>query len=44
MVRSWMEAGIRDSKTIIDGAILKMAKHIASTKGGHQDRLYGHVK
>ena len=33
MVRSWMEAGIRDSKTITDGAILKMAKHIASTKG-----------
>jgi len=28
-----MEAGIRDSKTITDGAILKMAKQIASTKG-----------
>jgi ribonuclease HIII len=33
MVRSWMEAGIRDSKTITDGVILKMAKQIASTKG-----------
>jgi ribonuclease HIII len=32
MVRSWMEAGIRDSKTITDGVILKMAKQIASTK------------
>ena len=33
MVRAWMEAGIRDSKTITDGAILRMAKQIASTKG-----------
>ena len=33
MVRAWMEAGIRDSKTITDGAILKMARQIASTKG-----------
>jgi ribonuclease HIII len=33
MVRSWMEAGIRDSKTITDGAILKMARQIASTRG-----------
>ena len=33
MVRSWMEAGIRDSKTITDGAILKMAKQIKGTKG-----------
>ena len=29
----WMEQGIRDSKTITDGAIMKMAKSIASTKG-----------
>ena len=28
-----MEQGIRDSKTITDGAIMKMAKSIASTKG-----------
>lgn len=33
MVRSWMDAGIRDSKTITDGAILKMAKQIKGTKG-----------
>ncbi len=33
MVRQWMNQGIRDSKTISDGAILKMAKKIASTKG-----------
>ena len=33
MVKSWMEQGIRDSKTITDGAIMKMAKSIASTKG-----------
>ena len=33
MVRSWTEAGIRDSKTITDGAILKMARQIASTRG-----------
>ena len=33
MIRSWMELGIRDSKTITDGAIMKMAKSIASTKG-----------
>jgi len=33
MVRAWMEAGIRDSKTITDGAILKMAKQIKGTKG-----------
>ncbi|MAK47620.1 MAG: ribonuclease HIII [Opitutae bacterium] len=33
MVRSWMNRGIRDSKTITDGAIMKMAKSIASTKG-----------
>ena len=29
MVRSWMNRGIRDSKTITDGAIMKMAKSIA---------------
>ena len=33
MVRSWMNSGIRDSKTITDGAILKMAKQIKATKG-----------
>ncbi len=33
MVRSWMEAGIRDSKTITDGAIMKMAKQIKATRG-----------
>jgi ribonuclease HIII len=33
MVRKWMDAGIRDSKTITDGAILKMAKIIATTQG-----------
>ena len=33
MVKTWMDQGIRDSKTITDGAILKMAKSIASTKG-----------
>ena len=33
MVRKWMDAGIRDSKTITDGAILKMAKTIAGTQG-----------
>ena len=26
MVRKWMDAGIRDSKTITDGAILKWPK------------------
>ena len=33
MVRSWLEAGIRDSKTITDGAIMKMAKQIKATRG-----------
>ena len=33
MVKTWMKEGIRDSKTITDGAIMKMAKSIASTKG-----------
>jgi ribonuclease HIII len=33
MVKSWMAAGIRDSKTITDGAILKMARQIAATQG-----------
>ena len=33
MVRGWMEAGIRDSKTITDGAIMKMAKQIKETRG-----------
>ncbi len=33
MVRSWMNVGIRDSKTITDGAIIKMAKQIKATKG-----------
>lgn len=33
MVREWMGAGIRDSKTITDGAILKMAKLIKDTQG-----------
>ena len=33
MVRTWMEAGIRDSKTITDGAIMKMAKQIKATRG-----------
>ena len=33
MVRSWMDTGIRDSKTITDGAILKMAKQIKATQG-----------
>ena len=33
MVRNWMAAGIRDSKTITDGAIIKMAKSIKGTKG-----------
>ena len=33
MVRSWMNSRIRDSKTITDGAILKMAKQIKATKG-----------
>ena len=33
MVRKWIEAGIRDSKTITDGAIMKMAKHIKETRG-----------
>jgi len=33
MVKGWMKQGIRDSKTITDGAIMKMAKSIASTKG-----------
>ena len=33
MVRKWMDAGIRDSKTITDGAIVKMAKQIKETQG-----------
>ena len=33
MVSAWMKLGIRDSKTITDGAIMKMAKSIASTRG-----------
>jgi ribonuclease HIII len=33
MVRTWMDAGIRDSKTITDGAIIKMAKQIKATRG-----------
>ena len=33
MVRKWMQAGIRDSKTITDGAIIKMAKTIRETRG-----------
>ena len=33
MVKFWMEKGIRDSKTITDGAIMKMAKQIAMTQG-----------
>jgi len=33
MVRKWMDAGIRDSKTITDGVITKMSKLIAGTKG-----------
>ena len=33
MVKFWMEKGIRDSKTITDGAIMKMAKQIAMTRG-----------
>ena len=33
MVRKWMESGIRDSKTITDGAIMKMAKLIKETEG-----------
>ena len=33
MVKSWIESGIRDSKTITDGAIMKMAKEIAKTRG-----------
>src|SRR6056300_777638 len=33
MVKAWMAAGIRDSKTITDGAILKMARQIATTQG-----------
>lgn len=33
MVRDWMNSGVRDSKTITDGAILKMAKQIKDTKG-----------
>ena len=33
MVRSWMNAGIRDSKTITDNAIIKMAKQIKATRG-----------
>ncbi len=33
MVRDWMNSGIRDSKTITDGAILKMAKQIKDTRG-----------
>ena len=33
MVKKWMESGIRDSKTITDGAIIKMASIIKQTKG-----------
>ena len=33
MVKKWMEAGIRDSKTITDGSIIKMAKTIRETRG-----------
>ncbi len=33
MVGKWMEAGIRDSKTITDGAIMKMASLIRNTNG-----------
>jgi ribonuclease HIII len=33
MVRKWMAAGIRDSKTVTDGVILKLAKQIKETKG-----------
>ena len=33
MVRKWMESGIRDSKTITDGAIIKMAQSIKNTSG-----------
>ena len=33
MVKFWIEKGIRDSKTITDGAIMKMAKQIAMTRG-----------
>lgn len=33
MVRKWMDAGIRDSKTITDGVITKMSRLIAGTKG-----------
>ena len=33
MVKSWIESGIRDSKTITDGAIMKMAKEISKTRG-----------
>ena len=33
MVRKWMDLGIRDSKTISDGAIMKMAKLIKETRG-----------
>lgn len=33
MVRKWMELGIRDSKTITDGAIMKMAQSIKNTNG-----------
>ena len=33
MVRKWIELGIRDSKTITDGAIMKMAKVIKDTHG-----------
>jgi len=33
MVKQWMAAGIRDSKTITDGAIVKMAQKIKATQG-----------
>ena len=33
MVKKWMESGIRDSKTITDGAIMKMAQCIKNTNG-----------
>jgi ribonuclease HIII len=33
MVKKWIDSGIRDSKTITDGAIMKMAKQIKETQG-----------
>ena len=33
MVHKWIEAGIRDSKTIADGAIVRMANTIKNTNG-----------